>query len=112
MINKIKSNIKTVDYIFHIADVHIRNWKRHKEYKIVFDQLFERIEALPPNSIVTVGGDIVHAKTDMSPELIHMVNYLFKGLSDRVPTIVICGNHDTNLNNNNRLDAITPIVEA
>ena len=112
MINKIKSSLKTVDYIFHIADIHIRNWKRHKEYKIVFDELFKRIEQLPPNSIVTVGGDIVHAKTDMSPELIHMVNYFFKGLSDRAPTVVICGNHDTNLNNNNRLDAITPIVEA
>ena len=112
MINKINTKLAQVDYILHIADVHIRNWKRHKEYKIVFDKLFEAVDNLPPNSIVTVGGDIVHAKTDMSPELVQMVNYLFKGLSQRVPTIVICGNHDTNLNNNNRLDALTPIIEA
>jgi DNA repair exonuclease SbcCD ATPase subunit/DNA repair exonuclease SbcCD nuclease subunit len=112
MINKIKSKLTQVDYILHIADIHIRNWKRHKEYKLVFNKLFDAVDKLPPNSIVTVGGDIVHAKTDMSPELIQMVNYLFKGLADRVPTVVICGNHDTNLNNNNRLDALTPIVEA
>jgi DNA repair exonuclease SbcCD ATPase subunit len=59
-----------------------------------------------------VGGDIVHAKTVMSPELISMVTYLFKGLADRRPTIVITGNHDANLNNNHRLDALTPIVES
>jgi DNA repair exonuclease SbcCD ATPase subunit/DNA repair exonuclease SbcCD nuclease subunit len=112
MINKIVSNLKTVDCILHISDIHLRNWKRHKEFKEVFDKLFKVIDKLPANSIVTVGGDIVHAKTDMSPELINMVSYLFNELANRIPTIVICGNHDTNLNNNNRLDALTPIVEA
>ncbi len=66
----------------------------------------------PPNTVVVIGGDIVHAKTDMSPELIQMVSYFFTGLADLVPTFVICGNHDTNLNNNNRLDALTPIIDA
>ena len=112
MINKIKSKIEVVDHIFHIADIHLRNWKRHKEFKEVFDKLFAELDQCPPNTIVTVGGDIVHAKTDMSPELISMVTYLFNGLADRRPTIVITGNHDANLNNNHRLDALTPIVES
>ena len=112
MINKIKCKLTSVDYILHIADIHIRNWKRHKEFKEVFKKLYAAVDTLPPNSIVTIGGDIVHAKTDMSPELIQMVSNLFEELASRVPTIVICGNHDTNLNNNNRLDALTPIVEA
>jgi len=112
MINTIKCNLKKVDHILHISDIHLRNWKRHTEFKEVFKKLFKAVDALPENSIVTVGGDIVHAKTDMSPELINMVSYLFKELADRKPTIVITGNHDTNLNNNNRLDALTPIVEA
>jgi DNA repair exonuclease SbcCD ATPase subunit/DNA repair exonuclease SbcCD nuclease subunit len=112
MINKIKSNLKSVDHILHIADVHLRNWKRHTEFKKVFDSLFEVADNLPPNSIITVGGDIVHAKTDMSPELIDMVSYLFNGLADRHPTIVITGNHDANLNNQHRLDALTPIVNS
>lgn len=112
MINKIKSKIKSVDAVLHVADVHLRNWKRHKEFKEVFKKLITAVDDLPENAIVTVGGDIVHAKTDMSPELISMVTYLFKELADRRPTIVITGNHDCNLNNNHRLDALTPIVEA
>lgn len=112
MINKIKCELKQVDYIFHVADIHIRNWKRHKEYKEVFDKMFDELKTCPPNTIVTVGGDIVHAKTDMSPELIQMTNYFLNGLGNIAPTIVICGNHDTNLNNNHRLDALTPIIEA
>jgi len=101
-----------VDYIFHIADVHIRNWKRHKEFKQVFDKMFKELDKCSDNTIVTVGGDIVHAKTEMSPELISMVSYLFKGLADRRPTFVITGNHDANLNNPHRLDALTPIVQG
>ena len=30
--------IKNIDKIFHIADVHIRNVNRHKEYNYVFKQ--------------------------------------------------------------------------
>ena len=112
MINKIKSKLTQIDHILHISDIHLRNWKRHKEFKEVFKKLFKVVDSLPKNSIVTIGGDIVHAKTDMSPELLNMVSYLFNELADRKPTIIICGNHDTNLNNNNRLDALTPIVEA
>lgn len=111
MIKKIQLP-NNVDYIFHIADVHIRNWKRHKEFKQVFDKMFKELDKCSDNTIVTVGGDIVHAKTEMSPELINMVSYLFEGLADRRPTFVITGNHDANLNNRHRLDALTPIVEG
>jgi len=112
MINKIKCKLQRVDYILHIADIHLRNWKRHKEFREVFDRLFKVVDELPDNSIVTVGGDIVHAKTDMSPELIEMVSYLFSGLAERRPTVVIAGNHDANLNNPHRLDALSPIVKG
>jgi len=74
--------------------------------------MFEELDKCSPNTIVTVGGDIVHAKTEMSPELISMVSYLFKKLADRRPTFVITGNHDANLNNPHRLDALTPIVQG
>lgn len=109
---KIDCGLTKVDYIVHISDIHIRNWKRHKEYQEVFDKLNQLVQNSPQNTIVMIGGDIVHAKTDMSPELIHMVSYFFTKLADLVPTFVICGNHDTNLNNNNRLDALSPIINA
>lgn len=112
MVTKIECGLMTVDYIIHVADIHIRNWKRHGEYREVFEQLYNLVSKAPTNTIVTVGGDIVHAKTDMSPELIDMVNDFFVNLSNIAPTFIICGNHDTNLNNNNRLDALSPIIKV
>ncbi len=109
---KIQCGLDRVDYIVHVSDIHIRNWKRHKEYQDVFDKLNDLVRNAPANTIVVIGGDVVHAKTDMSPELIQMVSSFFTGLANLVPTFVICGNHDTNLNNNNRLDALTPIIDA
>jgi DNA repair exonuclease SbcCD ATPase subunit/predicted MPP superfamily phosphohydrolase len=105
--------LEHIDRIYHIADVHVRNVKRHEEYRQVFKKLYAHIKKTKTkNSIIYVAGDIVHAKTDMSPELVHVVSDFFQSLADIAPTIVICGNHDCNLNNANRLDAISPIVKA
>ena len=109
----IETGLDKIDKIYHIADVHVRNVKRHKEYQIVFKRLYSYIKKTKTkNSLIYVAGDIVHAKTDMSPELVGMVSNFFKSLSDLAPTIVITGNHDCNLNNSYRLDALSPIVKA
>ena len=105
--------IDKIDKIYHIADVHVRNVKRHKEYQLVFKRLYSYIKKTrTKNSLIYVAGDIVHAKTDMSPELVSVVSEFFKKLSDLAPTIIITGNHDCNLNNSYRLDALSPIVKA
>jgi len=102
-----------VKKIYHIADVHIRNFKRHKEYRVVFKKLLKYLkDNVDEHSLIYLAGDIVHSKNDMSPELITLVSELFKGCADIAPTIVITGNHDANLNNDARLDALTPIVDA
>tara|TARA_B100000497_G_scaffold104082_1_gene119559 strand:+ start:1205 stop:4342 length:3138 start_codon:yes stop_codon:yes gene_type:complete len=102
-----------VKKIYHIADVHIRNYKRHKEYKAVFKKLLKYLKSnVDEHSLIYLAGDIVHSKNDMSPELIALVSDLFRGCADIAPTIVITGNHDANLNNDARLDALTPIVDA
>ena len=36
--------IEKIDKIYHIADVHVRNVKRHKEYKLVFKRLYTYIK--------------------------------------------------------------------
>lgn len=103
----------TIKKILHIADIHVRNFKRHKEYLEVFKRLFKQIKLIKDdNTIIFLGGDIVHSKTEMTPELISLVTYFLKGCADLCPTILILGNHDTNLKNENRLDALTPIVKA
>ena len=105
--------MKQIKKIFHIADIHIRNLKRHKEYIEVFNRLYEYIKSeKDENSIIVLAGDIVHAKTDMTPEVVDITQNFLKSLSDILPTILIPGNHDANLNNPTRLDALTPIVNA
>jgi len=99
--------------IFHISDIHVRNFKRHQEYRRVFESLYNYLkDNVTENDLICLTGDIVHAKTDITPELIEEVQNLFKALADIGTVLLIPGNHDTNLNNNHRLDALTPIVNA
>lgn len=112
-VKKIDIGIEEVGKIYHIADVHIRNLKRHSEYRDVFSHLYGYIlSTMEENDIIVIAGDIVHAKTDMSPEVVDLTQELFTRLSDLLPTIVIPGNHDANLNNPSRMDALQPIVNA
>ncbi len=99
--------------IYHIADVHIRNVKRHKEYRQVFERMFEEIRKRgTDDSIIYLAGDIAHAKLEMSPELVREISWLFTECSKLCTTILITGNHDCNMNNLDRIDVLTPIVEA
>lgn len=108
---QIDVGFEKVDKILHVADIHIRNFKRHKEYRQVFRKLYKDAKQLPKNSLIYVAGDIVHTKTDISPELVELTSEFFRKLADIRPTIVITGNHDANLNNSSRLDALSPIVD-
>ena len=64
---KINVGFAKLEKILHIADIHIRNYQRHKEYRSIFKELYKAVDNLPENSIVYIGGDIVHNKTDISP---------------------------------------------
>ena len=97
--------------ILQIADIHIRNFKRHEEYNEQFEKFYELARTEKPDRIVIV-GDIAHQKIQMSPELVLMVRqFLFK-CSEIAKTIVLIGNHDFLTNNMERLDALTPIIDA
>jgi len=63
------------------------------------------------DSIIYIAGDIAHAKTDMSPELVSEISWFLTECANRRETVIITGNHDCNLNNSSRLDVLTPIVE-
>ena len=108
---KIKVPFRKLKHIHHISDIQIRNLKRHKEYEEVFEGLYSEVRKNKDNAVAYIGGDIAHSKTDMSPELIDQLSRLFKNLADICPTIIIAGNHDCNLNNLNRMDCLTPIVD-
>ena len=95
----------------HIADTHIKNLKYHYEYKVVFEQLYKRLKEEKVDCIVHC-GDIAHTKTQISPEFVELCSDFFRNLESIAPTYIILGNHDGNLKNSSRQDALTPIVEA
>jgi DNA repair exonuclease SbcCD ATPase subunit len=101
-----------VEKIYHLADLHIRNLKRHKEYREVFQKFLDNVDRDNiQNSVIYLAGDIAHAKTEMSPELVREISWFLTECANRKETFLITGNHDCNLNNNYRLDVLTPIVE-
>ena len=95
----------------HIADTHIKNLKYHYEYNIVFEKLYETLKEEKVDYIIHC-GDIAHTKTQISPEFVEMCTKFFRNLADIAPTYIILGNHDGNLKNSSRQDALTPIAAA
>jgi len=95
----------------HIADTHIRNLRFHYEYNEVFKQLYQSLRDEEVDYIIHC-GDIAHTKTQISPEFVDMATKFFANLAAIAPTYIILGNHDGNLTNSSREDAISPIVRA
>jgi DNA repair exonuclease SbcCD ATPase subunit/DNA repair exonuclease SbcCD nuclease subunit len=95
----------------HISDTHIKNLKYHYEYRVVFEQLYEKLREEKVDYIIHC-GDVAHTKTQISPEYVEMCSLFFENLADIAPTYAILGNHDGNLKNSSRQDALTPIFNA
>ena len=113
---RLPSDIKKFTHALHIADIHCRaKGERCDEYTKVFNQLYAALDtpdAIPSTTLIVVAGDVFHDKTDLSPESVQMVSNFLRSLADRRQTILVPGNHDATLTNKNRLDSLTPIVEA
>lgn len=98
--------------IAHIADVHWRSLSRHAEYREVFTAFIERCRSEAVQHVF-IGGDTFHTKTSgMSPECIEQMCWWFGAMAEVAEVHVMLGNHDLNLANLSRQDAITPIVTA
>lgn len=97
--------------ILSLQDVHIMNLKYHQEQKQVFDRIYEHAAKEKPDYI-TILGDVFHTKGTISPEAYQIAADFFKTLAGFAPVHIILGNHDLILSNKNRLDTVTPVVEA
>ena len=97
--------------IAHISDTHIRNLKYHYEYSLAFKDMYKKLRQMKPDIIVHT-GDIAHTKTQLSPEFFQMCSTFLHNLAEIAPTYIILGNHDGNLKNDTRQDAISPIIDA
>ena len=102
-----------INKVYHLADLHIRNLKRHKEYREVFNKFLKQVkDDKLEDSLIYIGGDIAHAKTEMSPELVQEISWFLTECAKLREVVLITGNHDCNLNNNYRLDVLTPLIDS
>lgn len=104
-------------YIIHCSDLHLRGLQYIDEIQYTFDKLNEDIDKLFKDNIesrfcLVVTGDIFHSKLTVTNEYFVAVIDLFKRLADKLPVVIIPGNHDLSLPNKDRMDAITPFVKA
>jgi DNA repair exonuclease SbcCD ATPase subunit/DNA repair exonuclease SbcCD nuclease subunit len=98
--------------IAHTADIHIRSLSRHSEYYQAFQYFVDDCRSQAVDHIF-VGGDIFHTKTTgISPEYIDLLTWWLNKMSTVAPVHLILGNHDGNLVNLSRQDAVSPIVDA
>ena len=112
----------TITHIYHISDIHIQLYKRHQEYREVFQRVYDYLigektaSGIPTTQnrnipfLVVITGDILHSKADLSPECIQLTYSFIKTLASIMPVVLIAGNHDININNRDRLDSLTPIL--
>jgi len=102
--------------IVHTADLHIRTFKMHDEYKIAFnlflDKVRKELEGIDyKEARIVIVGDLVHQKITISNEQYMLLSWLLDECSKICPVILVAGNHDLLENNKDRVDSITPIVD-
>ena len=103
-----------IDEIIHMADIHIRLNSRLDEYEYVFNNLYKSLENLKQdnkNRLIVICGDLLHSKSNLSPECIMMCWNFLNNLSKFYPVILIAGNHDAIMNNEYKIDSITAILK-
>src|SRR5271154_6362675 len=114
--NLVNDESTEIRYVYHLSDIHIRNIERWEEYAQVFDRTYEKIKSECKNkekqSLIILTGDIMHNKTEISPNAYKIAYQLFNSLSNILPVILIAGNHDCIVSNQDRLDALTPIMDS
>lgn len=101
-----------INKIVHISDIHFRNFQRHIEFRAICENFLDQMKSVKPDRIV-IAGDIVHSRNQISPELVNEVSWFLNECSKVCgKVIIIPGNHDIVEQNKERMDAITPIVNA
>lgn len=105
-----------VKTVIHLADIHIRTFRLHDEYKEVFKTLLKDVKELIKDFErdevrIVVAGDLVHQKIIISNEQLILGTWFLRKLEEIAPVILIAGNHDLLENNKDRMDSITPMVQ-
>lgn len=96
--------------LVHFSDLHLKLFKDHDLYKSILGNMLSQFQEIKPDRIVFT-GDLLHSKNQLTPEVIEVASWILTECSKIAKTILIAGNHDALINNNDRLDSLTPIID-
>lgn len=102
-----------VTKIIHCGDIHIKNFRRHEEYREQLQKFIDKCKEIvdqngAESTRIVIAGDLVHSKTELSPECYTLASWFLRQLDKICKTIVIAGNHDVSPNLS-RLDPLSVI---
>ena len=96
--------------LVHFSDLHLKLFKDHDLYKSILGNMLSQFQEIKPDRIVFT-GDLLHSKNQLTPEVIEVASWILTECSKIAKTILIAGNHDALINNNDRLESLTPIID-
>jgi DNA repair exonuclease SbcCD ATPase subunit len=109
-INQKEKNIEKnleIEVIYHLGDIHIPGTlEREEEYEKVLNKTIEMINMDKRKKMAIICGDLFHDKTKPYQEANILARNFMQGLGDIIETVIIQGNHDINIDNENRKDSI------
>lgn len=99
--------------IIHASDIHIHNYRRLEEYQEQLQKFIDKCKEIvnengAESTRIVIAGDLVHSKTELSPECYTLTSWFLRQLDSICKTIVIAGNHDIT-QNLSRLDPLSVI---
>lgn len=106
-----------IKYAIHVSDIQVRKMARHEEFKKVFDNFFEILntkinEKNASDFIFVITGDVFHNKIDISNEQQTLIKDFIIKMSDITKVVIVAGNHDFLVNNKQRMDSLTPVIDS
>jgi len=102
--------------IIHVADIHIRTFRMHEEYKEIFQLLIDESKEYCKDYDyeeirIAIVGDLVHQKITISNEQLILSCWFLNELSKIGKVVIVAGNHDLLENNRDRVDSISPMIQ-
>lgn len=98
--NTINLNLKKIDYIYHLADIHFpKNISTDENICERYERMITNIltdASTYKNTICIICGDLLNNNDQGSPELIKKCIDFINNLSKYMPVILFAGNHDYN----------------
>jgi DNA repair exonuclease SbcCD nuclease subunit len=98
-----------INKLVHFSDLHLKLFKDHDLYREILSDMLDKFREIKPCRIVFT-GDLLHSKNQLTPEVIDVASWVLTECSKIAKTVLIAGNHDAVINNNDRLDSLTPII--